>query len=62
MNLNANAFNAPLLAHQNHVQFVSVGTALIKPPAAINVFLYGFSGYAPVTLTITVPKLCKVYP
>jgi hypothetical protein len=61
LNLNANAFNALLLAHQNHVQFVSIGTTLINPPAG-NVFLYGFTGYAPVTLTVTVPKLCKVSP
>jgi hypothetical protein len=61
LGLNSTALNALSAAHHNHVQFVSVGTALINPPAG-DVFLYGFSGYAPVTLTVTVPRLCKVYP
>ena len=59
--LNVTGLNALASYHLGHAQYFSIGTGLINPPSG-NAFLYGFSGYAPVTLTVSVPKLCKVYP
>jgi hypothetical protein len=55
LSLNASGLNALGLAHQSHQQYFPIGTALINPPAG-NVFLYGLTGFAPVTLTVSVPK------
>jgi hypothetical protein len=59
--LNFTGLNALASSHMGHAQYFSIGTGLINPPGG-NAFLYGDSGYAPVTLTVSVPKLCKVYP
>jgi hypothetical protein len=57
--LNVTGLNALESFHRGHAQYFSIGTGLINPPGGY-AFLYGFSGYAPVTLTVSVPKLCKV--
>lgn len=57
--LNTTGLNALEAYHMGHAQYFSIGTGLINPPSG-NAFLYGFTGSEPVTLTISVPKLCRV--
>jgi hypothetical protein len=59
--LNANALTAIGAAKQAGAAYFSIGGAIVPEPSSNYNFLYGFSGSV-VTLTLTYPRLCKVYP
>jgi hypothetical protein len=60
LNLNANGLNAIHLYEQAHAQFFSVGGSLGSPPAGQFLFASTGGGGSAVTLTVVIPKLCKV--
>jgi hypothetical protein len=61
LTLNGNALSALLAAEQSHAPSFSVGGSLGNPPAGV--FLFGSTGGvgSTVTLTVTYPKLCRVF-
>ncbi len=61
LSLNQAGRNALFQAKANHQQYFPIGMGLINPPAG-EAWLFGNTGYAPITMTVTYPKLCKVYP
>ena len=59
--LNSNALGALAAAKANNLHFFSIGGAIVPTPSTAQSFLFGNSS-APATLTVTYPKLCKVFP
>jgi hypothetical protein len=59
--LNGNGLAALQTAKLNHVTYFSIGGAIVPFPSTNQSFLFGNSD-APATLTVTYPKLCKVFP
>jgi hypothetical protein len=65
LNLNQAGLDAIGLVRANHLQWFSIGLGLVSPPAG-DAFLFGWSGThygftdPPVTLTMTLPRLCRV--
>jgi hypothetical protein len=59
--LNGNALADIAAAKQSGSPYFSIGGAIVPEPSTNYNFLYGFSSAA-ITLTLTYPRLCKVYP
>jgi len=59
LSLSNAGLNALGQAKKFGLPYFSIGMGLVNPPD--HTWLFGFSG-APITLTATIPKLCKVYP
>jgi hypothetical protein len=61
LSLNANGLIALRQAKLSHLQYFSIGGAIVPTPSTNQTFLFGNSA-TPATLTVTYPKLCKVFP
>ena len=60
--LNQTALNAIAAAKANGQQYFSLGGSLVPDPVAGNVYLFGFTGDYPATLTVNWPFLCRIRP
>lgn len=60
--LNASALSDLGFAKQFGEQWFSIGGAITPDPSASYSFLFGNTGSSAATLTVTYPKLCRVYP
>lgn len=59
--LNSSGLLGLAAAKANHVQYFSIGGSIVPTPSTAQSFLFGNSS-TPATLTVTYPKLCKVFP
>jgi hypothetical protein len=60
--LNLTALNAIATAKANGEQFWSVGGSLVPQPVVANRWLFGFTGFAPIHLTVNWPFICRIRP